>query len=99
MKINDLKIKIAMVLTLIMIEAPIVKASASEITSNEILNMDGQQCTEFLTDKFHKTYGSENRLKKICEDSELREEINGKTGEMRTTDVKINNLIDSNNYL
>ena len=99
MKIKDLKIKIAMVLTLIMMGAPIVKVSAAETNSDDILNMDGQQYTKFLTDEFHKTYGSEDKFKKIYEDSEVREEVNGKTGEMRTIDEKTNKVIDSYNYL
>ena len=99
MKIKDLKIKIAMSLTLIMMGAPIVKVSAAETNSDDILNMDGQQYTKFLTDEFHKTYGSEDKFKKIYEDSEVREEVNGKTGEMRTIDEKTNKVIDSYNYL
>ena len=99
MKIKDLKIRVAMALTLIMIGAPVVKASAAETNSDEFLNMDEQQYTKFLTDEFHRTYGSQDKFRKIYEDSEVREEVNGKTGEMRTIDEKTNKVIDSYNYL
>ena len=99
MKIKDLKVRIAMALTLIMIGAPVVKASAAETNSDEFLNMDEQQYTKFLTDDFHRTYGSEDRFKEVYADNEIREEVNGKTGEMRTMDAKTNQVIESYNYL
>lgn len=104
MKIKDLNIKIAMALTLVMMGAPAVKVFAAETTTeskttNEILNMDGQTYTNFLIDEFHKEYGTANTFKKVYEGEGIREEVNGKTGEVRTIDTKTNDVIDSYNYI
>lgn len=104
MKIKDLNIKIAMALTLVMMGSPAVKVFAAENTTepkttNEILNMDGQTYTNFLIDEFHREYGTTDTFKKVYEGEGIREEVNGKTGEVRTVDTKTNKEIDSFNYI
>ncbi len=104
MKIKDLKIKIAMALTLVMMGAPVVKAFAAETnveskTTDEILSMDEQTYSKFLIDEFHRECGAEDTFKKVYEGEGIREEVNGKTGEVRTIDTKTNDVIDSYNYI
>ena len=104
MKIKDLNIKIAMALTLVMMGSPAVKAFAAETnteskTTNEILSMDGQTYSKFLIDEFHRECGTEDTFTKVYEGDGIREEVNGKTGEVRTIDTKTNKKIDSFNYI
>lgn len=104
MKIKDLNIKIAMALTLVMMGAPAVKVFAAETTTeskttNEILNMDGQTYSNFLINEFHRECGTEDKFTKVYEGDGIREEVNGKTGEVRTIDTKTNDVIDSFNYI
>ena len=100
MKIKDLKIKIAMALTLVMMGAPVVKAFAAETNTNDVLsNVTGEQYTDYLRDVFTKSLGTDGTFKTTYEDSKVKEEANGKTGEVRTTDKSTNKVIDTYNYL
>lgn len=100
MKIKDLNIKIAMALTLVMMGAPVVKAFAAETNTNDVLsNVTGEQYTDYLRDVFTTSLGTDGTFKTTYEDSKVKEEANGKTGEVRTTDKSTNSVIDTYNYL
>lgn len=100
MKIKDLNIKIAMALTLVMMGAPVVKAFAAETNTNDVLsNVTGEQYTDYLRDVFTTSLGTDGKFKTTYEDSKVKEEANGKTGEVRTTDKSTNKVIDTYNYL
>lgn len=100
MKIKDLNIKIAMALTLVMMGAPVVKAFAAETNTNDVLsNVTGEQYTDYLRDVFTTSLGTDGTFKTTYEDSKVKEEANGKTGEVRTTDKSTNKVIDTYNYL
>ena len=107
MKIKNLKIKIAMALTVVMMGYPIIKASANQINlDNTTLNTDkteveityeNQEYVDFLKDEFKKEYGTENKFKTIYEDNYVKEEVNGATTEFKTTN-KETKEVDSYNY-
>lgn len=100
MKIKDLKIKIAMALTLVMMGAPVVKAFAAETNTNDVLsNVSGEEYFGYLRDVFTTSLGTDGTFKTTYEDSKVKEEANGKTGEVRTTDKATNKVIDTYNYL
>ena len=135
MKIKDLRIKIAMVLTVIMMATPMIQASAadnnlgdtSDINKDQYLSeykteseyIDEDFCTgeheeytgyegtislEELKQQVEETknlireqYGTENKFQILYEDSDVKEEINGATGEYKLTN-KGNNKVSEYNY-
>ncbi len=101
MKIKDLKIKIAMALTLVMMGAPAVKAFAAETTTTEdvLSNVSGEQYFGYLRDVFTGKFGTEDKFQKTFEDGTVLEEVNGKTGEVKAIDKGTNKEIYSYNYL
>lgn len=80
MKVNKIKLVTSTALTLMIIGTPLVKSSAMEL-NNEI-------DYKYLKEEFQKEYGKENEFKITHEDNEIKEEVNGATGEIKTTDKK-----------
>ena len=129
MKIKDLRIKIVMVLTVIMMATPMIQASAADNNLDDISDINKDQyLSEYIDEDFctgeyeeytgyegtisleelkqqveetknliREQYGTENKFQIVYEDSDVREEINGATGEYKLTN-KGNNKVSEYNY-
>jgi len=85
MKIKNLKIGIAMALTLVMMGAPMIKASASEVDKSGVSYEEKLEYVNREKAEFQAEYGTENKFKLIYEGDYFKEEVNGATGEIRIT--------------
>ena len=92
MKVNKIKFVTSTALTLMIIGTPLVKSSAME--SNNVTNPEYKKEIE----EFQKEYGKENEFKISYEDNEIKEEVNGATGEIKTTDKKTGKVEISNYF-
>ena len=100
MKIKDLKIKIAMALTLVMVGAPAVKALAAEPkTTDDFLQMDNKEYMTYIGKEFVKEFGRDDKFQTTFEDSDVIEQVNGKTGEVKAMEKGTNEEIYDYNYL
>lgn len=100
MKIKDLKIKIAMALTLVMMGAPVVKAFAAEPkTTDDFLQMDNKEYMTYIGEEFREKFGAKDEFQTTFEDSAVIEQVNGKTGEVKAMEKGTNEEIYDYNYL
>ena len=85
MKIKNLKIGIAMALTLVMMGAPMIKASASEVDKSGVSYEEKLEYVNREKAEFQEEYGTEDKFKLVYEGDYFKEEVNGATGEIRIT--------------
>lgn len=100
MKIKDLNIKIAMALTLVMMGAPVVKAFAAEPkTTDDFLQMDDKEYMTYIGEEFREKFGAKDEFQTTFEDSDVKEQVNGKTGVVKAIEKGTNEKIYEYNYL
>lgn len=100
MKIKDLNIKIAMALTLVMMGAPVVKAFAAEPkTTDDFLQMDNKEYMTYIGEEFREKFGAKDEFQTTFEDSDVKEQVNGKTGVVKAIEKGTNEEIYEYNYL
>ncbi len=63
------------------------RVRVSEMNKEESIKYVQEQVNQAKED-FQKQYGTKNEFKTVYEDGNVKEEVNGKTGEYRTTDKK-----------
>lgn len=85
MKMKKLKTGTAMALTLVMMGAPMIKASASEVEKSGVSYEEKLEYVNREKAEFQEEYGKEDKFKLIYEDEFFKEEVNGATGEIRMT--------------
>ena len=100
MKMKKLKTGIAMALTVLMMGAPMIKASASELNKSETSNKSYEEYVEYINNEkaeFQAEYGIEDKFKLIYEGEYFKEEINGATGDIKIT-YKETGKVENGNY-
>ena len=85
MKMKKLKTGTAMALTLVMMGAPMIKASAAEVEKSGVSYKEKLEYVNNEKAEFQEEYGKEDKFKLIYEDEFFKEEVNGATGEIRMT--------------
>ena len=85
MKMKNLKIGTVMALALLMMGAPMIKASASEFSKSQVSYEEKLEYVNRKKAEFQEEYGTEDKFKVIYEGEYFTQEINGATGEGRAT--------------
>ena len=98
MKMKKLKTGTAMALTLVMMGAPMIKASASEVEKSGVSYKEKLEYVNNEKAEFQEEYGTEDKFKLIYEDEFFKEEVNGATGEIRITDKETGKVTVDNFY-
>ncbi|MBP3914661.1 hypothetical protein [Clostridium sp.] len=98
MKMKKLKTGTAMALTLVMMGAPMIKASASEVEKSGVSYEEKLEYVNREKAEFQAEYGTEDKFKVTHEDESVKEEVNGATGDVRITDKETGKVTVDNFY-
>lgn len=66
----------------------------SAMTSDNSWDMSSEEYTAYEKEQFQKDYGTEDKFQTTYENDRIKEEINGATGVIRTTDKKTGEVSD-----